>query len=130
MGEEKGPEPEKRGSPSETERFPASPGQMIRDSEAWALSRVVREVESRGDPREGPHSLRHTALVERFLSLKEEVAMMRVRLEEQPASDSAEWNPRRKVGCPERGRVISANSFSRHWQRAHGAAHSGDEANS
>jgi len=39
-------------------------------------------------------------------------------------TDSAEWDPRRKAGCPECGQAVSADSLARHRRRAHSATHS------
>lgn len=38
----------------------------------------------------------------------------------------AEWDPRRKVECPECGKAISADSFSRHRRRIHRTASLGE----
>lgn len=96
------------------------------------------------EPRpEEEKSFGYSEAVDRILAIEREVARLRVRFDEilagtctRPAESahsadrpsapqpltSAEWDPRRKIECPECGEAISADSLRRHRRRAHLAA--------
>ncbi len=106
MTEEKGPEVEKRGSPSESERLPTSAEAAHLDpGEAWA--ELVQEIEARGDPRDGPFTLSYSEVVERVLSLEVDLAALRARLEGHLDENSSS-----SIRPDETGPLISPPSFS------------------
>lgn len=91
---------------------PTDDGLLGSGASVWA--EIVREVEARGDPREGPRTLAYDDLVERFLSLEAEVVALRARvsgyLDELSLASSSSTRPVEETARSSPVRVVIARN--------------------